>query len=443
MIGKSSLLFACAAILASSHVDAANWPQFRGPDARGVLDEATFPAIWSATENIAWKADIPGRGWSSPVVWGDTVILTSVVSQSELEAPKKGLYFGGERPDAPDTVHQWKVYALDLNTGDLRWEKQVHEGKPGTPRHLKNSYASETPVTDGERIYVYFGNLGLYCFDLEGNLIWEKAMPPVKIRYDWGTASSPVLHDDRLYIINDNEEGSYLLALNAKTGEEIWQIARDERSNWSTPYVWTNSQRTEIVTLGSGAVRAYDLEGKVLWTLEGMSSITIATPYAEGDLLYFSSGYVGDRKARPIYAVRAGATGDISLKDGETSNEWIAWSQPMAAPYNPTTLLYQGRLYVLYDRGTLSCFDAKTGVPFYEGEKLPKGAGYTASPWASDGKIYCLNEDGVTHVVKAGDSFEVLHSNTLTEEDMGMATPALTANRLLLRTGNRLYAIGG
>ncbi|MBX3176996.1 MAG: PQQ-binding-like beta-propeller repeat protein [Candidatus Hydrogenedentes bacterium] len=419
------------------------WPQFRGPDARGVLDGANLPDTWSAAENVAWQADIPGRGWSSPVVSGGLVFLTSVVSQSAVEEPKKGLYFGGDRPDAPDVVHQWKVYALDLATGALRWERQVHEGKPGTPRHLKNSYASETPVTDGERLYVYFGNLGVYCFDFEGNAVWEKAMPPVKTQYNWGTAASPVLHDGRLYIQNDNEDASYLLALDAKTGAEAWRVAREEGSNWSTPYIWTNSQRTELVTLGSDAVRSYDLAGELLWSLRGMSSITIATPYAEGDLLYFSSGYVGDRKARPIYAVRAGASGDISLAEGETANEWIAWSQPMAAPYNPTTLVYQGRLYVLYDRGLVSCYDAKTGAPLYEGEKLPRGSGYTTSPWAADGKIFCLSEDGVTHVLQAGDQFTLLHSNPLQDDDMGMATPALLPGRLLLRTSARLYAIGG
>ena len=436
-----SLILAATLLASLSH--AQNWPQFRGADSRGVLDGASLPDTWSATENVAWKADIPGRGWSSPVLWGDTVFLTSVVSQGELEAPKKGLYFGGDRPDAPDVLHQWKIYALDLNTGALRWEKQVHEGKPGTPRHLKNSYASETPVTDGERLYVYFGNLGLYCLDFEGNMVWERAMPPVKIRYDWGTASSPVLHEGRLYIVNDNQDASYLVALDAKTGDEIWRVAREEASNWSTPFIWRNSGRTELVTLGSDAVRSYGLDGQMLWSLQGMSSITIATPYAEGDLLYFSSGYVGDRKARPIYAVRAGASGDISLAEGATSNEWIAWSLPLAAPYNPSTLVYRERLYVLYDRGTVSCYNALDGTAIYEGERLPKGAGFTTSPWAADGKIFCLNEDGVTHVLEAGDQFKVIRSNALTDDDMGMATPALTEGRLLLRTGTRLYAIGG
>ena len=422
---------------------AQNWPQFRGADSRGVLDSEKLPATWSATENVAWKADIPGRGWSSPVVWGGQVFLTSVVSLGPTEEPKKGLYFGGDRKDAPDSVHQWKVYALDLATGKLNWERQVHEGKPDSPRHLKNSYASETPATDGERLYTYFGGVGLFCFDLAGNPVWEKRIPPQKMAYAWGTAASPILDGDRLYLINDNEEASYLLALDKKTGDEIWRIAREEGSNWSTPYIWKNSQRTEIVTPGSDAVRSYDLDGKLLWSLTGMSSITIATPYAEGDLLYVSSGYVGDKDHRPIYAIRPGASGDITLAEGQTSNEFIAWSHNLAAPYNPSTLVYQDRLYVLYDRGTVSCYNAKDGTPIYEKQELPKGAGYTTSPWASNGMIYCLNEDGITHAIKAGDTFEVLHSNALDENDMGMATPALTPERLLLRTSSRLYAIGG
>jgi len=436
-------LLCLAAIVHITAAQAQNWPQFRGADSRGVLDSEKLPVTWSATEHVAWKADIPGRGWSSPVVWGNQVFLTTVVSLGPTEEPKKGLYFGGDRKDAPDSVHQWKVYALDLATGKLNWERQVHEGKPDAPRHLKNSYASETPVTDGERLYTYFGGVGIFCFDLAGNPVWEKLIAPQKMAYGWGTAASPVVDGDRLYLVNDNEEASYLLALDKKTGDEIWRVAREEGSNWSTPYVWKNSQRTEIVTPGSDAVRSYDLDGKLLWSLKGMSSITIATPYADGDLLYISSGYVGDKDLRPVYAVRPGGVGDISLAEGQTSNEFIVWSQRLAAPYNPTTLVYEERLYVLYDRGTISCYNAKDGTPIYEKQELPKGAGYTASPWASNGMIYCLNEDGVTHVVKAGDVFELVHTNPLDANDMGMATPALTSDHLLLRTGARLYALGG
>ena len=258
------------------------------------------------------------------------------------------------------------------------------------------------------------------------------------MRAGWGTAASPVLHGDRLYIQNDNNEQSCLLALDKNTGKEVWRAERDEKSNWSTPFVWENGSRTEIVTAGTGAVRSYDLEGKLLWWFKGMSSITIGTPFADNGLLYVSSGYVMDMN-RPLYAIRPGAAGDISLKEGETNNASIAWCQRKAAPYNPTTVLYDRRLYVLYDFGSFGSFDARTGASLYEREKLPEGKHFTASPFAYNGRIYCLNEDGVTFVLRAGDRFELLHTNKLRDEDMCMATPALAGDRLLIRSALRLY----
>lgn len=418
-----------------------NWPSLRGADARGVAhDSQALPAHWSATENVAWKRDIPGRGWSSPIVWNKRVFLTSVVNTGELEPPKKGLYFGGDRPNVSESPHQWNVLCLDLNSGDVLWERQVYEGKPLTPIHVKSSYASESPITDGEHVYCYFGNLGLFCFDLDGHEVWRKMLEPHATRYGWGTAASPTLHNGRLYLVNDNEEDSYLLALDAKSGNELWKVARDENSNWSTPYVWENNQRTEIVTPGSGQVRSYDLDGKLLWSLKGMSSITIATPYAVDDLLYISSGYVGDQ-TRPVYAIRPGASGDISLADGETSNEFIAWSRSKIAPYNPTTLVTNDRLYVLYDRGIVSCYNATDGSGIWGPARLPNGEAFTTSPWAYNGKLFCLNENGITFVLAAGDEYNLLHANQLAEDDMCMATPAIAGNRLLIRTSARIYCI--
>lgn len=417
-----------------------NWPQFRGADSRGIGQGKNLPDRWSATENVAWKRDLPGRGWSSPIVWGDRVFLTTVVNTGASEEPKKGLYFGGDRPKPADAVHQWKVYCLDSKSGEIRWERQVHEGKPETPIHLKSSYASETPITDGERVYCYFGNLGVFCFDLNGNEMWKHALKPHANRYGWGTAASPVLHRDRLYIVNDNDEESYLLALDAKSGKEAWRAARDEKSNWATPFVWQNKDRTEIVTPGTGKVRSYDLAGKELWSLQGMSSITIATPYEHHGLLYVSSGYVLDA-LKPLYAIRPGASGDISLAEGETSNDFISWSQPKSAPYNPSTLIYDDRLYVLYDRGLLGSYQANDGREIFSPQRLPNGRAFTSSPWAYGGKVFCLNEDGVTFVLEASDKFELLHTNALAEDDMCMATPAIAGDRLLIRTSARVYCI--
>ena len=436
----AGLLFVVSSIAPGWAADAANWPQFRGEGGRGVSDATGLPEKWTATENVAWKTDIPGRGWSSPIVSGDKVFLTSVVNQGETEEPKKGLYLGGERPDAPQSVHQWIVYGLDLQTGKILCERKVHEGTPAGPKHVKNSYASETPVTDGERVYACFGNVGIWCLDFDGNIVWNKPLELHKTRAAWGTAASPVLHGDRLYLCNDNDDSSYLLALDKKTGDEVWRVPREERSNWSTPFIWVNDQRTEIVTAGTKQVRSYDLEGKLLWSQKGMSSITIATPYAANGLLYLSSGYVGDR-TRPIYAIRPGATGDISLAEGQTANQWIAWSIPQGAPYNPTTLVYNDRLYVVYDMGFIACYNALDGSVIAERKRIPDIRAFTASPWAYGGKVFCLNEDGITCVFNAADPVELLYTNPLAEDDMAMATPAIAGDRLLIRTSARLYCI--
>jgi outer membrane protein assembly factor BamB len=418
-----------------------NWPQFRGADAMGFVPGVKLADHWSTTENVAWKTDLPGRGWSSPIVWGDKIFVTTCVNSGQTEEIKKGLYFGGERPKPSEDPHAWKVICLDLNTGSIVWEQTAHEGVPKSPIHLKNSYASETPVTDGERVYAYFGNVGVFCYDLAGKLLWKKEFEPKKMRFAWGTASSPVVHEGKLFIVNDNEEEAYLLGLDARTGDELFRVSREgEKSNWATPYIWKNSQRTELVTTGTKKNRSYDLEGRLLWELEGMSSITIAQPYSLDDVLYISSGYVMD-KNKPIYAIRPGASGDITLTGDQKSNEYILWKNNEVGPYNPTTLLYKDLLYVLYDRGFFGCFDPATGEEVYERQRIPEGRAFTSSPWASDDKIFCLNEDGVTFVIKAGREFEILHTNKLAEDDLGMATPAIVGNKLILRTDKRVYCI--
>jgi outer membrane protein assembly factor BamB len=417
---------------------AADWPQFRGPDATGVSAETGLPDAWSATENVAWKVPIPGRGWSSPIVWGEKVFITTAVGEGKEDAPKKGLYFGGNRDAPPASPHRWVVLCLDLETGKTLWERTVHQGLPSRARHIKNTFASETPVTDGEGVYAYFGDVGLFALDMEGKVRWSKSLGSFKTRYGWGGAASPVLHAGRVYVLNDNDERSFLVALDKKTGEEAWRVDRDEKSNWATPFVWRNPLRTEIVTSGTGKVRSYDLDGKVLWELGGLSSITIPTPFAQGDLLFVGSGYVMDEK-RPIFAVRAGASGDISLKEGETSSASIAWWGPKAAPYNPSPIVYEGRFYVLFDRGFFSAHEAATGKPIYEKKRLGEAAAFTASPWAYEGKVFCLSEDGDTFVVQAGPEFKVLRTNSLGE--MCMATPAIVRKGLIIRSIDHLYRI--
>jgi outer membrane protein assembly factor BamB len=414
-----------------------NWPQFRGGLSLGTSDETDLPDTWGPDKNVAWKINIPGLGWSSPIVWGDKIVVTSVINEGQSEPRKKGLYFGGERMKPPSDVHQWMVYCLDFNTGKTLWERTVHKGRPEGTHHIKNTFASETPVTDGERIYAYFGNQGLYCLDFEGKELWSRKWDNFKTKFGWGTAASPVVYKDRLYIINDNEEKSFLEALDKKTGKTIWHVDRDEKTNWATPYIWENSQRIELVTPGTGKVRSYDLDGKLLWELKGMSNITIPTPFASADYLFVCSGYVLD-KLRPVYAIRPGASGDISLQNGETSNKFVAWSNQTASPYNPSPLLYGDYFYVLRDRGFFSCYDARTGKAMYTDQRLGADA-FTTSPWAYNGKIFCLSEDGDTFVIQAGPEFKLLGNKVNKLDEMCMATPAIVRGSLILRTESKLY----
>jgi outer membrane protein assembly factor BamB len=414
------------------------WAQFRGP-AAGVAEGPNLPQSWSSTENIVWKTAIPGRGWSSPIVAGDHIYLTSVIAGTQEEAPKRGLYFGGNRETPPDDEHRWMLYCVDWKSGKLLWEREVHHGKAPS-RHLKNSYASETPVSDGERVYAYFGSVGVFAFDRQGKELWSLPLGPFRMRYGWGTAASPVLHQGRLYIVNDNDEASFLLALDARTGKQIWRVVRDEGSNWSTPFVWEHDGHIEIVTSGTRRIRSYDADGKLLWELGGMSSIAIPTPFSKFGLLYLASGYVGD-DVRPVYAVRPGASGDISLKKDESSNQYVAWYHRQAGPYNPSPLVYGDYYYTLLDRGFLTCHDARTGKEVYGKQRIDAAAtAFSASPWAYDGKIFALSEDGDTFVLQAGTEFKVLGKNTL--DEMCMATPAIYRSSVILRGASNLYRIG-
>ena len=413
------------------------WPQFRGPGSLGVVEDRTLPETWSQTENVVWKAAIPGTGWSSPVVWGDQIFVTAVTRSTEGEPPQPGLYFGGER-GTPTDPHRWMLYSLDWDTGEIRWAREIHAAVPTSPRHLKNSYASETPVTDGEQVCAYFGNLGVFCYDMDGHARWSKPWGPFLMRNGWGTAASPVRRRGRLFIVHDNDEQSFLVALDWQTGEQIWRVDRDEGSNWSTPYVWENAQRTEIVTTGTDKVRSYDVNGTLLWELTGMSSITIPTPFSRFGLLYISSGYVGDSR-RPVFAIRPGASGDISLNAGERSNEFIAWSQPQAASYNPSPIIYGDSYYTLFDRRFFTAHDARTGREIYGKQRIEVGAAFTSSPWAYHDKIFALSEDGDTFVIRAGPSYELLGKNSLSE--MTLATPAIVRGSLIIRTASSLYRI--
>ena len=430
----SLLLAASTALLAP----AADWPQFRGPGSTGVLDDPRIPETWSQTENVAWKTPIPGIGWSSPIVAHGRVYVTSMISSKDVETPKKGLYFGGERP-APKDEHRAMVYSVDLKTGKIVWEREVWRGIPSFSRHLKNSFASETPVADNERVYAHFGQLGLFCFDKAGKLVWSHKLESVNTRYGWGTASSPVLHEGRVYFVNDNETKSYLTALDKKTGALIWTVERDEKTNWATPYIWKHDKSVEIITPGNGKTRSYDLDGKLLWEFGGMSSIAIPTPFSKFGLLYVTSGYVGDQ-IRPVYVIKPGAKGDITLPKGETKSEAVEWYLPQAGPYNPSPIIYGDMYYTLLDRGFLTAHDAHTGKEIYGKQRIdPNTTAFTASPWAANGKLFALSEDGDTYVLQTGPEFKVLGKNSL--DELCMSTPAIADGNLIIRTATKLVCV--
>ena len=333
------------------------------------------------------------------------------------------------------------IYCFSFESGEKLWEQEANVGKPLTPRQIKNNYAPETQVTDGNLIYTYFADQGLFANDLDGELKWKRKMKAYKTRYNWGSAASPALHGDFIYILNDNEQNSFIEAIDKNTAETSWRRDRNEKSNWSTPFVWETSLRTEIITIGTGKTRSYGLDGTLLWELVAdMSSITIATPFTAHGLLYVTSGYVGDGR-KPIYAIRPGGKGTINLKKEGTDDGSIAWKQPKAAPYNPSTLVYKDLLYVLYDFGFFACFDAKTGKEVYgkmrvrERQRTP----FTSSPWAYGDKVFCLSEDGDCFVYRAGRKNELLHVNKL--DELCMATPGIARGSLFIRTASKLYRI--
>ena len=348
------------------------WPQFRSSDAGVAADHPDLPDTWSETENVVWKVDIPGLGWSSPVVWGNHIFITSAISAGEEPQPVKGLYDPGDLHGKRDAVasQRWMVYDIDLRTGAVRWERELREAMPTIKRHLKASFSSETPVTDGERVYVYFGSIGLVAaLDMSGNVVWTQGISAFNGHQEFAPAASPVLHKDRLYIVNDNTTQSFLVAFDTTTGDQVWRVIREETENWSTPLVWEHELRTEIVTTGRNRVRSYGLNGQLLWELRGMTGNVAPTPFAKNGLAYLSSGYPGS-SVRPVFAIRPGGSGDISLSpDDSVSTPYIAWFQPLLGTYVTSALVYGDYYYTLLDRGLMLAHDAKTGKKIYDRQR--------------------------------------------------------------------------
>ena len=421
-----------------------NWPRLRGADASGLPNDGKhkgLPIKWSKTENVKWKTQVPGTGWSSPVVWGDKVFITSVINDKaeENEKPKAGLYLGLGRRGVPSGTHHWMVYCMDLKTGKIIWKNEAHTGEPPVGRHPKSCYAAETPVTDGKRLYVLFGDLGMWCYDLNGKELWKHSIEPKKTMWDYGAAASPVIHGNQIIYVYDNNEKSYMASLDAEKGTEKWRVLRDGKSTWATPFIWSTKDRTEIVVPGKKKILSYGLDGKVLWELTGrMSNLVIPSPFVVDNLLYVTSGYFADPH-RPVYAIKPGAKGDISLKDDDNSNEYIQWYQPKGGPYNTTPLVYNGIYYLLLDQGMISTYDSKTGKQFYDRIRFHRGASFTTSPWDYKDRLFCLAENGKTYVIKTGKEFEILHVNDL--DELCMACPAIVDGKLLIRTAGAVYCI--
>jgi len=458
-----ALMFAGALTTAPVSPDAV-WPQFRGPAGRAISTIDTLPTTWSTTMNVAWRADVPGRGWSSPIVWGDQVFVTTAVSPGAFKQPSPGIYGNDYAADliksgATEAEMMEKVIArdvelpkesgelrfmvmsFDVKTGKLRWEKEAYKGPPGGGRHRKNTFASETPSTDGERVYALFGNVGLFCYSMDGALLWTHKIDPQPRYLDFGTAASPIVHDGRVYILDDNEAMSYIAALDAKTGAVIWKTPRKLQgrlqSGWSSPYVWVTPQRTEIVAIGTGVTISYDTDGKELWRLKGATQAN-PTPIEGDGMLFIGTGSQGE-SGRPLFAVKPGASGDISLTEGQTSNEFVAWYQPRAGAYTSSPLVFDGRVYVVNDNGVLQVYEVKTGREIYKVRVGGVGNTFSASPWTYGGRIFFLSEEGDTFVVKPGDTYEELAKNSLGE--LALASPAVTRDGLFIRTQSKLYRV--
>ena len=456
-----------ALLLIAITVNAQNvaWPQFRGPESNPVGTHAKLAERWSKTENVEWAQDIPGRGWSSPIVTGGKVYITTVTTDGKSKPPQIGTEYSNEYVaelqkqglpieevikrvterdiELPNevTIHYW-LYCLNLKSGQVDWKKEFHTGQPPGGRHRKNSFVSETPATDGKFVYVLVANMGLWAFDLKGNVVWKTPLDANPIYLDFGTGSSPALAGNLVIVLCDNEKQQFIAAYDKQTGKQVWRTNRDlggkgqpvQRSGWSTPYVWRHPERTEIIAVGPETVVSYDLKGKELWRMAGMATTPIPTPFAYQGLLYINGG-----RGRSLFAIRPGAAGDITLKQDQTSNEYIVWSQPRAGTYLPSSLAYEGAIYSLTETGILNRFDAKTGKQTYKTRIDPAATAFTTSPWAYNGKLFCLSEEGQTFVVNTTEEFKLSHVNEL--DDMAQASPALVGERLLIRTEHRLYSI--
>jgi outer membrane protein assembly factor BamB len=423
--------------------DLASWPQFRGEGASGVARGAHPPLRWTLDppHNLKWKVEIPGLGHSSPVVWGDRVFVTTAVSSR----PDTDLRVSSPMDSAKDmSSHSLRVLCLDRRSGRVLWERVAYEGVPKTKRSPKNSFASPTPVTDGKHVVAMFGSHGLYSYDMDGKLLWKQDLGAIDAGfffdpdYQWADASSPVLYKNLVILQCDIQKGSFLAAYDLETGERRWKTMRDELPSWSSPTLYRGGSQPELIANGVNGIRGYDPDtGQERWSLKtGNSMIVAPTPVAGPGLIVVTNGY---RPLKPIYAIRPGASGDISLGD-ESANRWVAWSKKAGGSYYITPLIYGEHLYILTEDGVLTNYDLKTGEQIYRKRVGKTGDTFSSSPVAADGYLFLASEGGEVYVVKEGTEFQLAAENPV--DEMCMATPAIVDGMLFVRTRSHLLALG-
>lgn len=422
-----------------------SWPSFRGPQASGIAEKQNLPDRWDGKtgENILWHTPIPGLAHSSPIVWGDQIFVTSARSTDPKANFKPGLYGDGDASN-DRSVQKWMLYSIDKRTGKIIWERVVHQGVPIEKRHIKSTYANSTPATDGRIVVTWFGSQGVFAYDLSGRFLWKVELGPLDLgaydipTYEWGPASSPIIWNNLVILQCDTQSDSFILALDSNTGKMVWKTERQELPSWGTPTVAMTSAGPVLVTNASNYIRGYDPRtGKELWRLGKSSKITAPTPVFSDDLFAVVSGRAPER---PIFVVKAGARGELTLPEGKTNSDAIVWSRTGRGSYMPTPLIYDGILYVLANNGLLDAYNWKTGEEVYR-QRLPVvGSGFSSSPVAADGKLYLSNEDGEMLVVAAGPKFAHIATNSMGE--LLMATPALSEGVMYVRSSSGLFAIG-
>lgn len=438
---RSLLLLLCVCLAEVVH--AQNWPSFRGPHAAGVAENKTLPRNWNVekAENLLWKTAIPGLGHSCPIVWGNRIFVTTAVSadSSAFQTQTRS-----NMPVAEGAQQSWRIYCLDKSSGKIIWEKIAHESAPRVKRHLKASHANATPVTDGKHVVALFGSEGLFCFDVDGKLLWKQDLGLLDPGFhrdaavQWGHASSPIIYKNFVIVQSDAHAQAFIAAFDLKDGKQVWRVEREEMPSWSTPLIYRGKTRDELITNAPKHIRGYDpMTGKELWRFANDELVVqVPTPFLAHEMFYVTGGYPG---GRPIKAFRPNASGDISLSEGQSANTHVAWKSERGGPYVPTPIVYGDYLYSCTDKGVLTCFNAKTGEEIYQLRINEQGFGMSASPVAGNGMVYFPSEDGEVYVIKAGSQYELLAVNPMNEAMM--ATPAISDNMLIIRGQHHVFGI--